>query len=400
MSETVLVLNAGSSSIKFQLYELGEDEGLHRRFKGQMGGIGSAAPRLHAVDAEDRVLVDEAMEAEAADTMEEGQAALGGWLMAHLGTPPVAVGHRVVHGGPDFAAPVLVDDAVLAALEALVPLAPLHQPFNLAPIRSIRARRPDLPQVACFDTAFHRGHPEVAERFAIPESLYRQGVRRYGFHGLSYEYIARRLPEVAPEIAQGRVVVAHLGNGASACAIADGRSMDSTMGFTALDGLPMGTRPGNLDAGVVVHLASQGMDAAALQDFLYHDCGLKGLSGFSSDMRELLASDVPSARLAIDYFCYHTAKAIAALATAMGGIDGIVFTAGVGENAAPVREAILHHCAWMGVEPDPVRNAAHGPLISTGDSWLRAYVIPTNEERMIARHTLDVLRGRAGGTAA
>lgn len=399
MSETILVLNAGSSSIKFQLYELGEDEGLHRRFKGQMGGIGSAAPRLHAVDAEDRVLVDEAMEAEAADTMEEGQAVLGGWLVEHLGGPPIAVGHRVVHGGPDFAAPVLVDDGVLAALEALVPLAPLHQPFNLAPIRSIRARRPDLPQVACFDTAFHRGHPEVAERFAIPESLYRQGVRRYGFHGLSYEFIARQIPVVAPELAGRRVVVAHLGNGASACAIGDGRSLDSTMGFTALDGLPMGTRPGSLDAGVVVHLAAQGMDAGALQDFLYHDCGLKGLSGLTSDMRELLASEAPSARLAIDYFCYHAAKAIAGLATSMGGIDGIVFTAGVGENAAPVREAILRHCAWMGVEADPARNAAHGPLISTEASRLRAYVIPTNEERMIARHTLDVLRGREiGGT--
>ncbi|SUE63410.1 acetate/propionate family kinase [Roseomonas gilardii] len=397
MSETILILNAGSSSIKFQLYELDGDEGLHRRFKGQMGGIGSAAPRLHAVDAQDRVLVDEVLEAEAADTMEEGQAVLGGWLMEHLGGPPIAVGHRVVHGGPDFAAPVLVDDGVLEALEALVPLAPLHQPFNLAPIRSIRARRPDLPQVACFDTAFHRGHPEVAERFAIPESLYRQGVRRYGFHGLSYEFIARQIPVVAPELAGGRVVVAHLGNGASACAIGDGRSLDSTMGFTALDGLPMGTRPGSLDAGVVVHLAAQGMDAGALQDFLYHDCGLKGLSGLTSDMRELLASEAPSARLAIDYFCYHAAKAIAALATAMGGIDGIVFTAGVGENAAPVREAILRRCAWMGVEADPARNAAHGPLISTEASRLRAYVIPTNEERMIARHTLDVLRGRGGG---
>ena len=397
MSETILVLNAGSSSIKFQLYELGEDEGLHRRFKGQMSGIGSAAPRLHAVDAEDSVLVDEVLEAKAADTMEGGQAVLGGWLVEHLGGPPIAVGHRVVHGGPDFAAPVLVDDGVLAALEALVPLAPLHQPFNLAPIRSIRARRPDLPQVACFDTAFHRGHPEVAERFAIPENLYRQGVRRYGFHGLSYEFIARQIPVVAPELAGGRVVVAHLGNGASACAIGDGRSLDSTMGFTALDGLPMGTRPGSLDAGVVVHLAAQGMDAGALQDFLYHDCGLKGLSGLTSDMRELLASEAPTARLAIDYFCYHAAKAIAGLATAMGGIDGIVFTAGVGENAAPVREAILRHCAWMGVEADPARNAAHGPLISTEASRLRAYVIPTNEERMIARHTLDVLRGREGG---
>ena len=278
----------------------------------------------------------------------------------HLGAPPLAVGHRVVHGGPDFAAPVLVDDDVLARLERLVPLAPLHQPNNLAPIRSIRARRPDLPQVACFDTAFHRGHPEVADRFAIPQSLYEEGVRRYGFHGLSYEHIASRLPEVAPEIAQGRVVVAHLGSGVSACALVGGRSVDSTMGFTALDGLPMGTRPGQLDPGVVLYLAAQkGMEPRAIEHLLYHDCGLKGLSGISNDVRDLLASDDPRARLALDYFTYRIAGAFGALAAAMEGIDGIVLTAGVGEHGAPVRAADLPplRLARRRARPCPQRGA-------------------------------------------
>ena len=399
MTDTVLVLNAGSSSIKFQLYAVGEGDRLSRISKGQMEGIGSARPRLSAQDAAGAVLVDRVMPPEDADTVEEGQAALGGWLMAHLEGRLIAVGHRVVHGGTRYAAPVRVDAGVLAGLEALVPLAPLHQPYNIAPMRSILARRPELPQVACFDTAFHRGHPEVAERFAIPEALHAQGVRRYGFHGLSYEYIASRLPEAAPEVAGGRVVVLHLGNGASACAMVAGRSVDSTMGFTALDGLPMGTRPGSLDPGVVLYLMQQGRDAAEVQRLLYHDCGLKGLSGLSGDMRELLASEAPGARLAIGYYAYQAGKAIAALASAMGGIDGIVFTAGIGENAAPVRAAILDRCAWLGVTLDAARNAAPGgaagPLVSTDGSRPRAYVIPTDEERMIATHTLALLRGDA-----
>jgi acetate kinase len=393
MPDTILVLNAGSSSIKFQLFGVGEGDDLTRLLRGQIEGIGTARPRLAAKDAEGRQAVDRQVAPQEAADVGRAQEVLGGWLLEHLGAPPVAVGHRVVHGGPDHAAPVPVDDALLEQLEALVPLAPLHQPNNLAPIRSIRARRPGLPQVACFDTAFHRGHPELADRYAIPEELYRAGVRRYGFHGLSYEYIASRLPEVAPAIADGRVVVAHLGSGCSACAMVGGRSVESTMGFTALDGLPMGTRPGQLDPGVVLYLAAQRrMAPADIERLLYHDCGLKGLSGGSNDVRDLLASEDPRARLALDYLAYRTALAFGSLAAAMGGVDGIVFTAGVGENAAPVRAAIVERCAWLGAELDPARNARNAPLITTDASRLPVHVLPTDEERMIARHTLRVLR--------
>jgi acetate kinase len=379
MTDSILVLDAGSSSTKFELFDVAGDA-ISARFAGQIEGIGTARTRLRAKEHGGAVLVDR--QVEAADLV-AAQDVVGSWLRAHLGGSPLAVGHRVVHGGPDFANSVLVDDEVLARLERLVPLAPLHQPNNLAPIRSIRARAPDLPQVACFDTAFHGGHPEVADRFAIPQALHDEGVRRYGFHGLSYEYIASRLPEVAPEIAQGRVVVAHLGSGVSACAIKGGRSIDSTMGFTALEGLPMGTRPGQLDPGVVLYLAAQkGMAPGAIERLLYHDCGLKGLSGISNDVRDLLASDDPRARLALDYFTYRIAGAIGALA------------AGVGEHGAPVRAEICRRCAWLGVELDPARNEAHGPRITTDASRIPVHVIPTDEERMIARHTLALLRSR------
>jgi acetate kinase len=397
MTDTLLVLNAGSSSIKFQLFALPTDSeaGPARRLRGQIEGIGTAHPRLAAADADGRPVVDEACPPERAADAAGAQEVLGGWLVRHAGAPPAAVGHRVVHGGPDLAAPVLVDDAVLARLEALAPLAPLHQPANLAPIRSIRARDPSLPQVACFDTAFHRGHPEAADRYAIPEALHREGVRRYGFHGLSYEHVASRLPEVAPEVAGGRVVVAHLGSGCSACALVDGRSVESTMGFTALDGLPMGTRPGQLDPGVILHLAARkGMDPPAIERLLYRECGLKGLSGISGDVRDLLASEDPRARLALDHFAHRTAMAFGALAAAMGGVDGVVFTAGVGERAAPVRADLCRRLAWLGVELDPGRNGRHGPLITSDASRVPAYVVPTDEELMIARHTLAVLRRR------
>jgi acetate kinase len=396
---TILVLNAGSSSVKFELFEAGPDGGTPAsRLEGRIEGIGTAHPRLAAADAAGRELADEAIDPGRAGEVARAQEVLDAWLASHLGAPPAAVGHRVVHGGPDLAAPVLVDEAVLARLEALVPLAPLHQPNNLAPIRSIRARDPALPQVACFDTAFHRGHPEAADRFAIPEELHHEGVRRYGFHGLSYEHIVLRLPAVAPAIARGRVIVAHLGSGCSACAVVDGRSVESTMGFTALDGLPMGTRPGQLDPGVVLHLAAQkGMDAPAIERLLYRECGLKGLSGISGDVRDLLASADPRARLALDHFAHRTAMAFGALAAAMGGVDGIVFTAGIGEHAAPVRADICRRCAWLGVELDPARNERHGPLVTTDASRVPAYVIPTDEELTIARRTVDVLRRTAGG---
>jgi acetate kinase len=273
-----------------------------------------------------------------------------------------------------------------------VPLAPLHQPNNLAPIRAIRERRPEIPQVACFDTAFHRGHPEVADRFAIPDAWYQEGVRRYGFHGLSYAYIADRLREIDPALAQGRVVVCHLGSGASMCAIHAGRSVDSTMGFTAVDGLPMGTRTGQLDPGVVLYLLQvKGFDAAQVERFLHHDGGLKGLSGVSNDVRDLLASDDPGAARALDYLVHRIAREAGALAAAMEGIDGIVFTAGIGEHSPDIRGRVIGRLGWLGVELEPGANERHGPLISTAASQLKVYVVPTDEERMIARHTLALL---------
>jgi acetate kinase len=320
---------------------------------------------------------------------------IGGWLREHFGDRSSlrGVGHRVVHGGVDYAAPVRVDPAVLAKLEALCPLAPLHQPHNLAGIRAVAAVQPDLPQVACFDTAFHRGHPELADWFALPRRFYDEGIRRYGFHGLSYEYIASVLPEVAPEIAKGRVVVAHLGSGASMCALTAGRSIDSTMGFTALDGLPMGTRCGALDPGVVLHLnRAYGMSADAIERMLYHECGLKGVSGISNDMRTLLASDDPRARHAIDLFVWRICRELGALAAVQGGIDGLVFTAGIGERSAEIRERVCERAAWLGIELDPAANARGGPRISADGSRVAVYAIPTDEEQMIARHTLAVLR--------
>jgi acetate kinase len=304
-----------------------------------------------------------------------------------------------VHGGPTYAAPTVVTDSVLDHLQHFIPLAPLHQPNNLGPIRTILDRLPNVLQVACFDTAFHRGHSQVADRFAVPEQLYLEGVRRYGFHGLSYEYIARQLGDVAPEIAGARVVVAHLGSGASMCAISAGKSVESTMGFTALDGLPMGTRPGQLDPGVVLYLMREKrMSVNEIEHFLYYDCGLKGLSGLSNDVRELLASSSSGAKLALEYFVYRIVLFTGLLAAAMGGIDGFVFTAGIGENAPSIRQAVMHRLLWLGVQIDATANAAGGPRISPKGSRVECYVIPTDEELMIARHTLDVLRGHAGAT--
>jgi acetate kinase len=400
MAETILVLNAGSSSIKFQLFAAGADDRLIRRMKGQVDGIG-IRPRLFVKGKEGETLFDESWPA---SDIGDAPAALDKvvtWLQQRLnGALPSAIGHRVAHGGPDYGEPVMVDEAVLDRLERLVPLAPLHQPNNLAPIRAIRSRRPQLLQVACFDTAFHRGHSEVAQRFAIPDGLHRQGVRRYGFHGLSYEYIAQSLRQVAPAIADGRVVVAHLGSGASMCAIEAGRSIDTTMGFTALDGLPMGTRSGQIDPGVLLYLLNvNGWDAARLERFLYTECGLKGLSGLSNDMRDLLASKAPLASLAVDYFIYRILRETGALAAAMGGIDGFVFTGGIGENAAIIRSKVCQGLSWIGLEFDDAANARHGPRISTTESRVSAWVIPTDEERMIARHTHAILRTAARSEA-
>jgi len=388
--KNILVVNAGSSSVKFQVFAVDGGGKLARVLKGQMDGIGTR-PRLRASRLDGRSFVDREY---AIATVPDVPAALqtaGAWLRDEQRVEPSAVGHRVVHGGPDYTNPVLINSEVLARLERYVPLAPLHQPHNLAPIRSILTNSPQLPQVACFDTAFHRDHAAVADHFAIPQDLYAEGVRRYGFHGLSYEYIASCLPEVAPEAA-GRVIVAHLGSGASMCALSGGRSIESTMGFTALDGLPMGTRPGQIDPGVILYLIEQKkMGGAAVQDFLYRECGLKGLSGISNDVRELQSSADPRAAFSLEYFCYRIALHAGMLAAALGGLDALVFTAGIGENSVDIRARIAARLAWLGAVLDPKANAAHALHISASDSRVALYVIPTDEELMIARHTLAAL---------
>jgi acetate kinase len=395
MADTILVVNAGSSSIKFQLFAIGHHDSLERRFKGQIEGIGTR-PRLLAKDVHGAILVDETPSAAEVSDVPAALDKVVAFLRSQIGQLPTAIGHRVVHGGFEYSKPTPISSAVLDRLQRYIPLAPLHQPNNLAPIRAVLDRQPRLLQVACFDTAFHRGHPEVADCYAIPRQLYDEGVRRYGFHGLSYEYIASRLGSVAPEIANGRVVVAHLGSGASMCAISAGKSVESTMGFTALDGLPMGTRPGQIDAGVVLYLIKEkGLSAREAERFLYNDCGLKGLSGVSNDVRELLAEPSPRTKLALDYFTYRIALFTGMLAAAMGGIDGLVFTAGIGENAPVIREAVMRRLAWLGLDVSTRANAKNELIISRKSSRVACYVVATDEELMIATHTLRVLRTRA-----
>ncbi|HVQ72452.1 MAG TPA: acetate kinase [Bradyrhizobium sp.] len=389
--DTILVVNAGSSSVKFQIFSVEGEGKLRRMIKGQMDGIGSR-PRLRASGADSDPLADRAYPIESVPDVPAAMGIAGGWLRDELRISPMAVGHRVVHGGPDYDRPVLIDHGVVARLERFVALAPLHQPHNLAPIRSLLANFPALPQVACFDTAFHRTHDAVADYYAIPYQLHAEGVRRYGFHGLSYEYVAKTLPQVAPEIAKGRVIVAHLGSGASMCALKGGRSIESTMGFTALDGLPMGTRPGQIDPGVVLYLLTEkGMSASNVQNFLYRDCGLKGLSGISNDMRELETSEDPNAKLAVEYFVYRVGLNAGMLAAALQGLDAFVFTAGIGENSVRIRARIADHLGWLGVTLDEAENSRHARLISRSDSRIPVYVIPTDEELMIAQHTLSLL---------
>ena len=391
MSDTILVLNAGSSSLKFSAFrsERGNDTLLAR---GQVEGIGSA-PRFVLRGAagepvEERTLGDDSTfdhEQALALVVERCQTRFGDNRL-------VAAGHRVVHGGVEFAAPVRIDDAVLAALERLVPLAPLHQPHNLAAVRAVTRRAPHLPQVACFDTAFHRTRPEVAQRFALPRRFTDEGVRRYGFHGLSYEYVASVLPQHDAEAAAGRTIVAHLGNGASLCAMLGGRSVATTMSFTPADGLVMGTRVGSLDPGAVLYLMTQhGMDAGDLERLIYHESGLLGVSGISGDMRRLLASDDPHAAEAIDLFVYRIGREIGSLAAALGGLDTLVFTGGIGENAAAVRARVCRGADWLGVALDDDANASGGPRISRAVSGVAVWVLPTNEELMIAEHTRQVL---------
>ncbi len=388
MSELIVVLNAGSSSVKFSVFEP-TDGDLRLIAKGQIDGI-ITAPRFVAKDAAGAVLADTRWEAVAAgEAHAKAFQVLGAWLREYTaGSELAAVGHRVAHGGPEFSEPVVIDNEVLAALESLIPLVPLHQPHNLEPIRAIMRTRPGLPQVACFDTAFHRGHPRVADRFALPEELYQSGVRRYGFHGLSYEYIARRLPEVAPAIAHGRVVVAHLGSGVSMCALKNGKSVETTMGFSALDGVPMGTRCGSLDPGVLLYLMrAKGMEVEQLEQLLYKDSGLLGISGISNDLRDLLQSQDARAIEAIDYFVYRIAQELGSLTASLGGLDALVFTAGIGENSPEIRGRVCRDAGWLGVTLEDAANRAGGPCISRPGTSPSVWVIPTNEERMIALHT-------------
>ncbi|WP_347267709.1 acetate/propionate family kinase [Paracoccus sp. (in: a-proteobacteria)] len=390
MSEAILVINAGSSSLKFQSFGL-TDAGLMRRLRGQVDGIG-LRPRLRASDGLGHVLVDRSYAAHEVADLPAAIALTRDWLQSRADVVLRAIGHRVVHGGPNHDRAVLIDEPVLQELARYQVLAPLHQPNNIAPIRLAMAIAPEVPQVACFDTAFHRGHAEHADCYALPREFYEAGIRRYGFHGLSYEYIARKLPELAPALAGGRVIVAHLGSGASMCALQAGRSVETTMGFTALDGLPMGTRPGQIDPGVVLHLIEQkGMSPGEVTRLFYHGAGLAGLSGISSDMRDLLASPDPRAAFAVEHFIYRCGLQAGQLAAALGGLDGFVFTAGIGEHSPEIRARIAARLAWLGAELDAQANAAGAAVISTPGSRLPVHVIPTDEELMIARHTLALI---------
>jgi acetate kinase len=386
----VLALNAGSSSIKFGLFET-DDVALTPVSRGQVEGIGTS-PHFIAKDPAGTVLTERRWK----DPEQTHEAVLGDlldWAGAHLGTDVlVGVGHRVVHGGPRHDRPALITDDLVDELDRLRPLAPLHQPHSLSPMRAIMRLRPELPQVACFDTGFHHGMPPVATRFALPREYEAQGVRRYGFHGLSYEYIAGKLKEVAPSLADGRTVAAHLGNGASLCAMLGGRSVDTTMSLTALDGLVMGTRCGSIDPGAVLYLQqAHRLTAAQVEDLLYRRSGLLGVSGVSSDMRTLVASDAPSAREAIELFVFRIAREVGALTSSLGGLDGLVFTAGIGEHAPCVRAAVCERLAWLGVELDEAANAAGADRISTPRSRVEVRMIPTDEEAMIARHTIETI---------
>lgn len=393
MSDAILTINAGSSSIKFALFARRQPIPEKPELAGQIDGIG-ARPHIRAKDAAGRLLENADLPLGGDGPHRQALAFLVDWLHAHeAGWRIAGVGHRVVHGAEKYSQPVVLDATAVATLRQFVPLAPLHQPHNLAGIEAMTAALPGVPQVACFDTAFHRSQPAIAQLFALPRRITAQGVRRYGFHGLSYEYIADILPRHLGPEADGKVIVAHLGNGASMCAMAGRRSVATTMGFTAVEGLMMGTRTGSLDPGVLLYLMDyQGMDAKALEKLLYKESGLLGVSGISQDMRELLASDRPEAREAVELFCYRIRREIGSLAAALGGLDALVFTGGIGEHAAPVRERVCAGLDWLGLEIDPAANAAGAERISAAGSRVDALVLPTNEEWMIARHTAKLVK--------
>lgn len=400
MTDAILVINAGSSSVKFACLAIGGATKIPRLVhRGVIGNIGAQAyfrvshqDNLPTVDAKRRVVQ--------ATQHEEALALLFGWLETQAADLRfVAAGHRVVHGADRFCAPVLIDAEILDRLEELVPLAPMHQPYNLAGIRAVNVVRPELPQVACFDTAFHQSQPAIARLFALPRALTEAGIKRYGFHGLSYEHIVHTLPDYLGDRADGRVVVAHLGNGASMCAIKQGRSLASTMGFSVLDGLPMGTRCGTLDPGVILHLlATREMTVAEVTDLLYHKSGLLGVSGLSGDMQELLPNQSVDAALAVQLFVYQIGRELGSLAAALGGVDALIFTGGIGENAAEIRSRICHEASWLGIDIDTAANNRGGPAISTASSTVPVWVIPANEEQVIANHTLSLIPKTAPST--
>ena len=392
MPPVLIVLNAGSSSLKFQVFEDVDGAEPSVVFKGLFEGLGSAA-HFVVKDAAGAILDEMSWVLSEGVGHEEALMHLVSWLREHqAGRTLAAIGHRIVHGGEAYRGPVLVDDAVLETLATLVPLAPLHQPHNLEPIRIIRRRLPGMPQVGCFDTAFHRGQPEIAQMFALPREMREQGVRRYGFHGLSYDYIASVLPTYDPGLATGRVIVAHLGNGASLCALKGGASLATTMGFSALDGLPMGTRCGALDPAVVFYmLRTMKLSPEEAERMLYAKSGLLGVSGLSNDMRVLRSKAAANedAKRAIDLFVYRITREIGSLIAALGGIDGLIFTAGIGENDAATRAEVIGGLAWVGLRLDAAANLSGGPLISTG-AGPKAWVVPTNEELVIARQMRSV----------
>jgi len=387
MDRCIAVLNAGSSSIKFALYSV--DETL--RFKGQVEKIG-VAPRLYVTDAVGKAVAEKTWPSEGFDHRAATRELLQSAIELLQGAEVAAVGHRVVHGGPNYSAPIRIDESVLASLAKLAPLAPLHQPHNLAPIRAIAEAAPHIPQVACFDTAFHRSQPPLAQKFALPRNLTEAGIQRYGFHGLSYEYVTSQLGKLDPDLARGRTIIAHLGNGASLCAVHAGQSIATTMGFTAVDGLMMGTRCGAIDPGVLIYLMdNHGMDARAIEDLIYKRSGLLGVSGISSDMRTLRTSPEPAASEAIALFVYRIIREIGSLAAALGGLDGLVFTGGIGANDAKTRAEIAAGCRWLGVDLDSENNASGARRISGGASSVSVWAIPTDEEGMIARHAVAVV---------
>lgn len=388
MTRHILTLNAGSSSLKFATFATSDNGALTLDLRGQVAGIGQGKTKLFAVREHGAARWADANQIK---THADAVRVLINWLpIGQQSGDWLGAGHRIVHGGTRFSAPVEITPEIMTALNELIPLAPLHQPHNVAAIEALRAAMPDLPQVACFDTAFHATQPEIATRFALPEKYWQAGIRRYGFHGLSYEAILHALPRVASGV-PSRLVVAHLGNGASMAAIRDGNCVATTMGFSTLDGLVMGTRPGSIDPGVLLHLLRDGMSREDLERLLYHESGVNGVSGLTADMKTLLESSDPRAKLAIDLYCHRINRELGSLSAALGGLDGLIFTGGVGENAAPIRAQVCKDAAWLGLELDEAANARGGPQISTASSRVATWIVPTDEELVIARHTQALL---------